>query len=124
MFSQDYSSEKETVFYFFMLDWLYDEKNAMLENIACGIISFCLTWMPGAYYLGMHHMERAVALEPDEIEYKKAMLLFFEVPERPLSIEKARFYANQILEVDPEYESAHRVLAMIKTMKERNEISE
>jgi hypothetical protein len=77
--------------------------------------------MPGSYYLGMHHQLKSIELEPENLDSKKMLMFYFEVPERPLSIEKARFYANQILEIDPEYESAHRVLTMIKTMEERNE---
>jgi hypothetical protein len=120
MMSRDYDSEKDVVYYFFLLDWLFDEETAELQNIASNVMSFGLTWMPGAYYLGMHHMERAVELEPNDIEYKKAMLTFFEVPERPLSMEKARYYATQIIKAEPKDESTLRALDMIRRMESKN----
>jgi tetratricopeptide (TPR) repeat protein len=109
------------VFYQFVEYLNFENETAELQYLASAIMEFFLNWMPGAYYIAMHHLLRAIELNPEDIGNKIELLYYFEVPERPLSIEKARFYANQILEVDPEYESAHRVLAMIKTMKERNE---
>jgi hypothetical protein len=75
--------------------------------------------MPGSYYLGMHHQLKSIELEPENLDSKKMLMLYFEVPERPLPIEKARFYANQILEVEPAYKPALNVLDIVRILENR-----
>ncbi|MDR0298590.1 MAG: hypothetical protein LBI13_00660 [Streptococcaceae bacterium] len=100
--------------YFFLQDWLSDEESAELHNITATLLGVGLVWIPGANYLAMHHLEKAIVLSPNNIEYKKAILYYYIVPESPLSRDNALFYANQILASEPDNSCALDVLDSIK----------
>jgi tetratricopeptide (TPR) repeat protein len=108
--SHHYKYEKEVVFYFFLEDWIFEEESAELHSTAAVMMSFGLNWMPGAYNVALRHLQRALELDPDNVSYKDLMLLFYEIPERLLTLEQAAKFAKDIIKEKPENLSAQRVL--------------
>lgn len=101
---------ENVAFYFFLLDWLFDEESAELQQITSTLLSSGLAWLAGSYKLSMNHLKRAIQLDPDKVEYKLSMLSFYEIPERLLSLAEAKKFAAQILEVYPDNARALQIL--------------
>lgn len=101
---------ENVAFYFFLLDWLFDEESAELQQITSTLLSSGLAWLAGSYKLSMNHLKRAIQLDPDKVEYKLSMLSFYEIPERLLSLAEAKKFAAQILEVCPDNTRALQIL--------------
>lgn len=101
---------ENVAFYFFLLDWLFDEESAELQQITSTLLSSGLAWLAGSYKLSMNHLKRAIQLDPDKVEYKLSMLSFYEIPERLLSLAEAKKFAAQILEVYPDNTRALQIL--------------
>lgn len=114
MMGQPYHSEKEVVFYFFMVDLIGEKEDAIYHNLASSIMAFGLTWMPGAYNVAMRHLQRAIQLSPDDIGYKQQMLLYNIIPDQLLPKEEALAYAKQVHEDDPLDRLANDILNKYK----------
>ncbi|MDR0299417.1 MAG: hypothetical protein LBI13_04970 [Streptococcaceae bacterium] len=110
---------QDVAIYFFLQDWLSDEESAELHNITATLLGVGLVLISGANYLAMHHLEKAIALSPNNIEYKKAILYYYIVPESPLSRDRARFYAKEVLEAEPENSRALEILDSVKWRNEK-----
>lgn len=114
MMGQPYHTEKEVVFYFFMVDLIGEKEDDEYHNLASIIMTFGLNWMPGAYNVAMCHLQRAIQLNPDNIGYKQEMLLFNIMPDQLLSKEEALAYAREVHEVDPLDLTANDILNKYK----------
>ena len=110
MMSQPYDTEREIAFYFFVEDLLGQKEEARLHNLASSIMGFGLNWLPGAYNVSMRHLQKAIQLAPENLNYKQGMILYHNIPDRLLSKEDAIKYAKQVLEVDPSVKIAQDII--------------
>ncbi|MCL2113280.1 MAG: hypothetical protein FWH31_04950 [Streptococcaceae bacterium] len=110
MMGQPYDVESEVVFYFFLVDWLFEEESAELQELASAVMSFGLNWMPGAYSLGLGHMRRAMELDSDNLNYKQGILIFHDIPDRLLPKQEAIEISKEILSKDPSCAAAQNIL--------------
>ncbi|MCT0449651.1 hypothetical protein [Lactococcus lactis] len=110
MMSQPYDTEREISFYFFLIELLGEKEEAKLHNLASAIMGFGLNWFPGAYNVSMRHLQKAIQLNPENIDYKQGMLLYHDIPDHLLSKEDAIKYAKQVLEVNPSVKVAQDII--------------
>ncbi|MGE0009580.1 MAG: hypothetical protein AB7F19_03480 [Candidatus Babeliales bacterium] len=99
-------------------EWSYKTHNITLYTLAASILikhegaaehgwASYLMAMPlcaynGAYSVGLFHARRASELEPKNIEYKRFMILFHDIPEQLVDKEEAIKIAQEVLQEDPE----------------------
>lgn len=96
--------------YLFVSFLLLIQESAELHALASDLMSLPYAWMSGAYSVGLVHMEKAIKLSPNDMSYKQAILLFYDIPEQLLSEDKAREYAKEVLEKDPTVSVARNIL--------------
>ena len=97
-------------FYGFLFSMIVQEESAELHYFASRLMSTALCHLPGGYQTGFYHMKRAIELEPDDIGFKKDMLLYHDIPETLLSHDEARAIAQEILKADSSHKIAQAIV--------------
>lgn len=98
--------------------WVYDTSNITLYCLVVSMLieeetvedherSSYLMAMPlcaynGAYSLGLFHARKALALDPNNIEHKRFLILFHDIPEQLIKKDEAIQIAREVLQEDPE----------------------
>ncbi len=96
--------------YGFVINELLNIEKASWHYIAAEMLLAPLSFIEGAYALGVFHARKAIILEPNNIEHKKLLLAFYTVPESAISKEEAIQLAKKIILFDPANESALEIL--------------
>ena len=96
--------------YLFLEYLLLENETAELHNIASKLLGWIYCWRAGAYELGCQHLRRAIALAPDNLDYKEAILFFNEVPGSVLPKEEALRYAREVLKSRPGEQISLKIL--------------
>lgn len=115
---QDYDKVEDIVFYLFLEDWALEVKDDKLLYLLSTLMASGLNWMPGAYYVALRHLKIAIEINSEDIYYKQFMLLFYEIPERLITLEEAEQYAREVLEVLPNDKAS---LKIIERLEKRNQ---
>lgn len=58
-------------------------------------------------------MSEAVKLEPENMDYKEGLLLFYAIPDKILDVDRAKKIAKEILDVDANNKTAINTLKSI-----------
>lgn len=89
------------VVYAFLAFLISQRESVDLHQIAASIMISPLCFMDGAYIVALHHIKRAMLLDPSDVSLKEMMIFFHTVPEEVVSKEEAAVYAKQILAAEP-----------------------
>ena len=90
--------------------------NTVWLSLSVVIMSFTLSWMEGAYAVGIFHARELVSLEKN-IDNLILLLSFYGLPEHLMDDEEAEKVAKEILELDSNNETAISVLNEILNSK-------
>ncbi|MBS2967871.1 hypothetical protein J9317_03660 [Metabacillus sp. KIGAM252] len=96
--------------YGFANQLILEEETSEHHYLASFLLSMGLTHFEGAYPTAFYHAKRAAELSPEDLSYKEYLLFFHILPDPLLSREEAIDIAGQILEVEPDNDSALEVL--------------
>lgn len=102
-------TKKMTTYGFIIYELLYTE-SSFWHYMAGKILLAPLFFIEGAYPLGVFHARRAIKLAPENIEYKKLLLAFYNLPEPAISKEEALQLAKEIIAVDQTADNAAWVI--------------
>lgn len=103
--------EKQSIaVYGFMCSILCENENADLHYLASEILTMPLCHLDGAYVAGLYHGKRALQLDPDDVELKEYLLLFYNISDKLINKEEASDLARDILERKPGSKVALEVL--------------
>ena len=105
---------KSLIWYSLICMLLIKKETAELHWIAAFVLSYPLCHLPGAYASALYHTRKAIQLDPNDIELKEFLLLFYEIPDQLVGKEEAIKIANEILEVKPSSSAAKGVLGRMK----------
>jgi len=74
-------------------------KKSMIHKEAATVLSTGLNFVNDSYALGFYHVQKAMELDPDNIEYKRfALQTFAEIPDFDMDIEVRKIIARDILQ--------------------------
>lgn len=118
--SQPYDKNEYIIFYFFLEDWALEVEDDKLFVIISTLMASCLNWMPGAYNVALRYLKMAIKMNPNDVYYKQFMLLFYEIPERLITLEEAVGYAKEVLEVLPNDKASLRIIKRIEKRKKNH----
>lgn len=90
--------------------------NTVWLSLSVVIMSFTLSWMEGAYAVGIFHARELVSLEKN-IDNLILLLSFYGLPERLMKEEEAESIAKEILKLDINNEIALNVLNEVSKSK-------
>ncbi len=106
--------------------WVYNTSNITLYTLAASMLineesagehqwASYLMAMPlcaynGAYSLGLFHARRALELDPNNVDYKRFLILFHDIPERLIKKNEAIRIAQEVLQEDPDCGVSKNVL--------------
>ena len=97
-------------FYGFLCMLNQSSEKAEIHYYLSLLMSTALCHLPGGYQVGFYHCQRAIDLAPDNIDYKKDFLLYFDIPDKLLSLDQAKKIARSILEVDPRHLVSQKIM--------------
>jgi len=92
--------------YTFVALLLIERESPYLHYCAAVLMGQALVYVDGAYSAAFFHAQRAMKLAPDDPSYKEYLLLYYYIPDRLLSYEKARRIAESLLIQDPQNSTA------------------
>ena len=90
--------------------------NTVWLSLSVVIMSFTLSWMEGAYAVGIFHARELVSLEKN-IDNLILLLSFYGLPEHLMKEEEAESIAKEILKLDKNNEIALNVLNEVSKSK-------
>lgn len=90
----------------FVVSRLTEDRNWKWHYLTSLLLSQPLCHLEGAYSAAFYHANEAVKLAPDDWTLKEYLLFFHCIPDRLLSDDDARVVAKQILEKDPNNQTA------------------
>ncbi|QBO35839.1 hypothetical protein EQG49_04845 [Periweissella cryptocerci] len=91
---------------FFVEELIEKKETAELHAAAMGIVTFSLSEESGAYQVGLRHIRKAIALEPNNLHYKEDLLYFYELPEMLVSLNEATAVAREVIQGNPNNKTA------------------
>lgn len=100
-----------------VLELIYEHENAFWNSVASTLLSQAFCYIPGAYRMAFKHMEKAMLLEPTDVNYKEGILFFYVIPDKLLEFEKAKIISEEILSIDPNNATAKKI---INTINDKN----
>ncbi|QBO35710.1 hypothetical protein EQG49_04155 [Periweissella cryptocerci] len=99
--------------YFVVEELLRRNETAELHKVAAVLLTNIFPLRAGAYNQALHHLEKAIQLEPDNIRLQEGILFFHDIPEKLLSDMEAEKYAKRILEKSPKSKAANEMLKLL-----------
>ena len=107
-------SQQDIRIYTFFADIAAAEKSWKWHYVASFLLCQPLCSVKGAYFAGLFHALKAVELNPSDSSLKEHVLFYYDVPDRPMSDDKAVEIANALLVQVPDHPSALSVIAEVE----------
>jgi len=98
------------VSYILICMMLIKKESPKLHCFASILLSQSLSHIEDAYASGYYHIQRAVMLDPENVDYKEALLFFHEIPDQLVSKEEALRVAKEILQKKPDSSAALEIV--------------
>lgn len=101
--------------YSFICFLLQQRETAEYHSIAWMLLSSAFSHWNGAYYAALHHARKAIELSPQDIELLEMILFLNVIPEKVVDDEEAKTVAKEILQKNPQHQTAQNFLARFKS---------
>jgi hypothetical protein len=108
---------KSIIVYSFVNFLLIDKELPEYHIIAAGLFSIPLFSIPGAYNVALYHVRRALELDSLSVEYREALLFFYDIPDQLVSREEALKVAQEIIKEKPDSSAALHIIDEIMSEK-------
>ncbi len=90
-------------------EFLISKENTYFNHMLAAEALIQMCWLEGAYNVAFYHAAEMYRLNPDA-ETKKFLLSFYDLPENILSEEFAKGLAASIIQDEPDYQPALKIL--------------
>lgn len=87
------------------VEFLISQDNSYNNHSLAAEAYIQMCFVEGAYNVALFHAREMFRLNPD-IETKKFLLFFYDIPERLLPAREAQQIAKEILDIEPDYRPA------------------
>ncbi len=96
--------------YTLALEKLLEKESGEGHYFASYYLSMPLYFYDGAYSLALYHARRMLALDPTNVDCKRYLITFYEIPDRLIQLDEAVQLAQDVLKEDPECTVSKRVI--------------
>lgn len=97
---------------------LINKENIEDHQRSSYLLSTVLFIYEGAFSMALFHTRRVLALDPTNLEYKRFLLFFHDIPENLIKKEEAINLASEILNYDPSCLISIQILKQYGIIKE------
>ncbi|KRO18225.1 hypothetical protein IV56_GL001356 [Lacticaseibacillus saniviri JCM 17471 = DSM 24301] len=100
------SEKKDFSYYLFLEYWILKTDSQEAHRAAATALIGFYSWIPGAYTLAFAHIQHVIERDPNNIADLLAALHTWESPDAEVDQATVHLYAQRVLEVDPDNETA------------------
>ncbi|MGJ0909514.1 hypothetical protein [Clostridium botulinum] len=88
--------EESICAYSFMCFLMLEDESVEYHCLTSGLLNIAFPYLPGAYETSLYHIRRAIQLDPEDMELKRTLLFFNEIPEKLVGDKEASIILNEI----------------------------
>lgn len=88
--------EENICAYSFICFLMMKDENVEYHCMASSLLNIAFPYLVGAYETSLHHIRRAIELDPKNMELKRTLLFFNDIPEKLVSDEEVSIILDEI----------------------------